>query len=371
MLYPVLPVYLKSIGFSALLIGILEGIAEATAGLSKGYFGNMSDRLNRRAPFIRTGYFLSSVSKPMLALFTYPMWIFFARTLDRLGKGIRTSARDTVLSFESTPETKARIFGLHRGFDTLGAFAGPVFALIFLSYYPDNFNALFLIAFIPGILSVSLTFFLKDKIIGKKTSIQETGFFSFIKFWKVAGKDYKNLVTGLLVFSLINSSDVFLLLMAKHIGFSNTGVISLYIFYNFVYAVFSYPVGILADKMGLKNIFATGLFIFSIVYGAMALQLPDTYIYAAFFLYGIYASATESVSKAWISNITEKEDTATAIGFYSAFNSISVMLASFIAGFLWFSFFPSLTFIVSSLVSFVLIFYFLSIKQKPLIQNSV
>jgi MFS family permease len=105
MLYPVMPVYLKSIGFSIVLIGVLEGFAEATAGLSKGYFGNLSDRTGLRKPFVQIGYALSALSKPMMAVFTYPLWVFFARTTDRLGKGIRTGARDALLSDEATPET--------------------------------------------------------------------------------------------------------------------------------------------------------------------------------------------------------------------------------------------------------------------------
>ncbi|MFA6923929.1 MAG: MFS transporter [Bacteroidales bacterium] len=108
MLYPVMPVYLKSIGFSVFLIGILEGVAEATAGLSKGYFGNLSDSIGKRAPFVKIGYILSAISKPMLAIFTFPLWIFTARTMDRFGKGIRTSARDALLSDETTPKTKER-----------------------------------------------------------------------------------------------------------------------------------------------------------------------------------------------------------------------------------------------------------------------
>src|SRR3954464_11178614 len=119
MLYPVIPVYLKEIGFSVLLIGILEGVANFTSGLSKGYFGKMSDEKGLRLPFVKTGYLLSAISKPMMAFFIYPLWIFFARTIDRLGKGLRTAARDALLSQNATPETKARVFGFHRAMDTL------------------------------------------------------------------------------------------------------------------------------------------------------------------------------------------------------------------------------------------------------------
>ena len=116
------------------LIGILEGFAEAIAGLSKGYFGHLSDTIGKRKPFVQLGYSLSAVSKPMMAVMTFPFWIFGARTIDRLGKGIRTGARDAMLSSETTQEFKGRVFGFHRAFDTLGAALGPLAALVFLMY---------------------------------------------------------------------------------------------------------------------------------------------------------------------------------------------------------------------------------------------
>ena len=144
MLYPVMPVYLQSIGFSVVLIGLLEGMAEATAGLSKGYFGNFSDKIGSRVPFVRWGYTLSAVSKPLMALFTFPLWVIFARTLDRLGKGVRTGARDAMLSDETTRENKGKVFGFHRALDTAGAAVGPFAALIFLYYYPGQYKWLFI-----------------------------------------------------------------------------------------------------------------------------------------------------------------------------------------------------------------------------------
>lgn len=161
MLYPIMPIYLKSIGFSIVLIGILEGIAEATAGLSKGYFGKRSDLSGKRVPFVQLGYAFSAISKPMMAAFIFPIWIFFARTIDRLGKGIRTGARDAILSAEATPETKGKVFGFHRSMDTFGAVLGPAFALLYLYYYPQDYKTLFLIAFLPGLLAVSASFSLR------------------------------------------------------------------------------------------------------------------------------------------------------------------------------------------------------------------
>ena len=368
MLYPVMPVYLKSIGFSVVLIGILEGMAEATAGISKGYFGKLSDLSGKRVPFVRIGYAFSAISKPLMAFFIYPLWIFFARTIDRFGKGIRTGARDAILSEEATPETKGKVFGFHRSMDTLGAVLGPMFALIYLYYYPQDYKTLFFIAFIPGMLAVVSTFYLKEKR-EKMTIVKvSTSFFSFLKYWKVSTPDYRKVVIGLLIFTLFNSSDVFLLLKVKQAGLDDTMVIGIYIFYNLTYALFAFPIGILADKLGLKSILITGLAIFSIVYCGMALTSNLSVFLILFFLYGIYASATEGISKAWISNITDKKDIATAIGTFSGLQSICTMLASSLTGLLWFRFGATAAFMVTAVVTFILLFYFISIPE-PVIQK--
>lgn len=311
MLYPVMPLYLKHIGYTALFIGILEGIAESVAGLSKSYFGKLSDATGKRLPFVQLGYALSAISKPMLALFIYPWWIFLSRTIDRLGKGIRTGARDALLSDECTKENKARVFGFHRSLDTLGAVFGPAIALIFLYFYPDDYNTLFLIAFLPGLLAIVATFLIREKkklvvapINPKQTKVS---FFAFASYWKKSSPQYKKLVTGLLIFALFNSSDVFLLLKMKESGLSDTDVIGVYIFYNLVFALLAYPIGILADRIGLKKIFITGLFVFAAVYIGFAFNNTMPVFFFLFFMYGLYAAATEGISKAWISNIVDKK----------------------------------------------------------------
>lgn len=208
MLYPIMPLYLKSIGFSIVVIGILEGFAEAVAGFSKGYFGKLSDHKGRRVPFIQLGYALSAISKPMLAVFTFPVWVFFSRSLDKVGKGIRTGARDALLSDEATPETKGKVFGFHRSMDTMGAVLGPVVALIYLHFFPQDYKTLFLITFAPGVLTVIASFLLKDKP-KQITEKKNISFFSFIHYWKESSPEYKKLIIGLLLFTLFNSSDVF------------------------------------------------------------------------------------------------------------------------------------------------------------------
>jgi MFS family permease len=359
MLYPIMPIYLKSIGFSILLIGVLEGFAEALAGLSKGYFGKLSDSTGKRVPFVQLGYGLSALSKPMMAVFIYPLWIFFARAIDRLGKGLRTGARDAILSDEATPETKGKVFGFHRSMDTLGAVLGPALALLYLYFYPEDYKTLFYIAFIPGLVALMTSFYLKEKKVKQAIVYNKIPFFSFLDFWKHSPPVYRKVVLGLLAFTLFNSSDVFLLLKAKQSGLSDTMVIGVYIFYNLVYAISSYPMGMLADKLGLKKIFIFGMVLFAIVYFGMSIN-NNTYIFfALFLLYGIYAAATEGVSKAWISNITDKKDTATAIGTYAGFQSICLMIASSLAGLIWYQFGMGATFIVTGITTTIVIVYFL------------
>lgn len=360
MLYPIMPIYLKSIGFSIVLIGVLEGIAEATAGLSKGYFGKQSDLSGKRVPFVQVGYALSAISKPMMAFFIYPLWIFFARTVDRFGKGIRTGARDAILSNEATPETKGKIFGFHRSLDTLGAVLGPLLALLYLHFFPEDYINLFYIAFIPGLLAIFASFYLKDKKKNSPKKIVQVPIFSFLSYWKESPVKYRKVVIGLLAFTLFNSSDVFLLLKAKDAGLDDTAVIGIYIFYNLIYAVFALPIGILADKIGLKKIFVFGLAIFAIVYFSMS-SCTNLYAFICiFFLYGIYAAATEGISKAWITNIIDKKDTATAIGTYTGFQSIFTMFASSLAGLIWYNFGANITFIVTGFTTLIVIFYFLT-----------
>lgn len=362
MLYPIMPIYLKTIGFSIVLIGILEGVAEATAGLSKGYFGKWSDNSGKRLPFVQVGYMLSGLSRPMMGMFVFPIWIFFSRTLDRFGKGIRTAARDAILSDEATPETKGKVFGLHRSLDTLGAVLGPSLALLYLYFYPGNYKTLFFIAFIPSLFAVGASFLIKEKHNSPKENRKPTSFLDFLNYWKIAPEAYKKLVIGLLVFAIINSSDVFLLLKAKQAGLSDTMVIGVYIFYNLIYALFALPLGIYADKIGLKNMFVFGLLVFSAVYFGIGLSNNLYVIIGMFFLYGLYSAATEGISKAWISNISNKADTATAIGTYAGFQSICAMIASSIAGLIWYNFGASATFIVTASISAFLIVYFSRLK---------
>lgn len=369
MLYPVIPVYLKEIGFSILLIGILEGVVNFTAGISKGYFGKLSDEKGLRLPFVKLGYLFSAVSKPLMAVFVYPAWIFFVRSIDRLGKGIRTASRDALLSQQATKETKARVFGFHRSMDTVGAAIGPVIALLFLYFSHGSYITLFYIAFIPGIISVLLIFLLKEKKQPVST-LGKGNFFSYFSYWKIASPEFKKMVPALLLFALFNSSDVFLLLITKEsIGSSNVTImgatfnadtitIAAYIFYNLIYALSSYPIGVMADRTGFRKMIASGLILFALVYTGFAFNPSVSVIFLLFAIYGVYAAATEGVVKAWITNLSHEQNTATAIGFYTSAESVCSLFASIIAGAIWTGFGSTYTFLITGIVAFVVAIYF-------------
>lgn len=336
MLYPVMPVYLKSIGFSIAVIGVLEGFAEAVAGLSKGYFGKLSDTVQRRLPFVQLGYFMSAISKPMIAFFVAPAWVFICRTIDRVGKGVRTGARDALLSDEATTQTKGRVFGFHRSMDTCGAVLGPAFALFYLYYHPGGYVSLFYIAFIPGLLAVSASLMLKEKRHSdQKKAETKFSFFSFILYWKQAPYLYRRLCTALLIFALFNSSDIFLLMKIKEAGASDIDVIAAYILYNLIYALAAYPIGKLSDKVGFKKVMINGILLFAIVYTGFSFTGNALLHYILFAIYGLYAASTEGVAKAWITNSVKISDTATAVGTFTAFQSICALFASSITGFMW------------------------------------
>lgn len=375
MLYPVIPAYLQEIGFSVFMIGVLEGLVNFTAGFSKGYFGKKSDERGLRLPFVKLGYLLSNLSKPMMAIFTFPAWIFLVRTLDRLGKGVRTAARDALLSQQATPQTKARVFGFHRSMDTVGAAIGPVIALVFLFQYPGHYKTLFYLAFFPGIIAILLIFLLREKKQPVST-LEKGNFFSYFNYWKIASPEFKAIVPGLLVFALFNSSDIFLLLVTKQVlngrsvnffgtSFnSDTITIAAYILYNLIYAAASYPMGVLADRLGYRKVILFGFLIFAGVYAGFAFADSISLIFILFGIYGLYAAATEGVIKAWITNLSQDSDTATAVGFYTSCESICTLFASVIAGAIWTNSGAAVTFLSTAGITVLVCLYLIFRSKK-------
>jgi MFS family permease len=360
MLYPITPIFLTAVlGSSMAVVGIIEGIAEFIAGLLKGYFGNLSDKVGKRSVFIVIGYGLSAIAKPLPGIFQNIPIVLFSRVADRTGKGIRTAPRDALLGSYSNGNSGA-VFGFHRGMDTLGAAIGPAIALVFLHYFPNNFQLIFLVAFIPSAIAIAFTLLVKDKPVELKQKSKK----NYAEFWKSAPTSYKKLVVLITIFSLVNSSDVFLILKSRDISDSSTLAIFGYIFFNLVYAAASYPLGGLSDKFGKRKVFSFGLIIFSVVYFGFALAPEIEFIWLLFALYGIYAAATEGISKAWVSDLIPDEQRGSAIGLLTMLSSFSVMLGSFATGILWDRFGSSVPFLLSAVVSSVIAFIILFQKDK-------
>lgn len=367
MLYPVIPLYLQQIGFTIAGIGWLEGTVQFLAGISKGYFGKWSDDRGRRLPFIQWGYALSALSKPLMGWLIHPLWILGVRGMDRLGKGMRTAPRDAWLAAEAGPN-KATVFGFHRSMDTWGAAIGPLLALCYLLYRPGDYATLFLLAFLPGLLSVLLLFTLKENRTEKKRS-KPGGFFSYLSYWKEAPLSLRKVVPALLLFALFNSSDIFLLLMAREsIGETNmtllgqsipadAWIIGAYILYNAVYALTAFPLGKWAERIGTRTMIGMGFVVFSVVYTGFGMGAGPNALLLLFCLYGIYAAATEGMIKAWITEQVPSEKSGTAIGFFTSLESISIWLASGLAGMMWTYGNASLPFYASAFVALMVAIY--------------
>ncbi len=359
MLYPVTPLFLAGVlGSSMALIGIIEGLAEVTAAMLKGYFGLLSDKYRKRSPFVSLGYSISALSKPLPGLFPAIGTVTASRIFDRVGKGIRTAPRDALLADYAEGNSGA-VFGFHRGMDTVGAVLGPLAAILLLSIYNNDFRLIFLLAFVPSIIATALTFLVKDKGVKPRSA---TKVFDF-SFWKEAPPVYRKLVILTAVFSFANSSDVFLILKLKQVSASDTTAIIGYVFYNVIYAASSYPAGLLADKNGKKNIYITGLFLFSFVYLGFAIASNLYIIFILFALYGIYAAATEGILKAWISDIIPDDRRASAIGILVMISGFMVMAGSAAAGVLWDQFGSAVPFLFSSAVTLVVAVLMIRVKK--------
>lgn len=335
MLYPVLPAFLDGIGFGVMGIGLLEGLAVLISGFGNAYFGSLSDQIDRRYIFIRSGYLLSAIGKPLMGLFPFVGPVFAGRSIDRMGKGMRGAARDAVLVGESRPEDRGKVFGFHRAMDTLGAVIGPILALVYLHFYPNDIASILVLSFVPGIVSVAITFFLPKEGAPQPQPGRPRPFKGIFKFWKRASPDYKRLLGGLLAFALLNSSDLLLLLRAGEAGVTTANVVQAYIIYNIVYALASFPLGGLADKLGFKPVFLAGMAAFACVYAGMAFATEEWQVYLLFGLYGCFSAANEGIAKSWLSLFIAPADKGTGLGLYKFSSNATNFLASPLMGGIW------------------------------------
>lgn len=361
MIYPIVPIFLTSVLHTPVeIIGLIEGVAEATASIGKFIFGAYSDYMQKRKPFVIGGYFLSAVSKILIGLsYSWPL-VLFARFIDRTGKGVRTAARDSLLLENTTGDNKGFIFGFHRAFDSLGAVLGPLIALGLLAFLKENMRLTFLIAFIPALIAVILLFFFVRE---KKIKSEKKFHFQNFK-WSLLDKRLKIFLIISFIFSAGNSSDAFLLLQAKNLGLSTTLVVLAYVLYNISQTGSAVPLGKLSDTIGAKKIFSFGLLVFSLVYFLFGIVNSASYLWLLFPVYGIYISATDGVSKAYISQFIQKEESGTFFGAYYFLTALGTFLASFVGGILWSQIHPSATFIYGSVMALSAFAVFVLTKKE-------
>ena len=361
MIYPIIPIFLTAVlGAPMAVIGMIEGIAEATASLLKVFSGYISDLFGKRKPLAVFGYGFSTLSKLILALaHIWPM-VLLARLVDRVGKGIRVSARDALIADSTEAGSRGAVFGFHRAMDTLGAVGGPLIAIGLLALFTSNYRLIFLISFIPALIGVLiLQLFVQEvrpPVPAEKIKLSWDGF----------NRQFYVFLFVSVIFSLGNSSDVFLILRSKDLGMSAMLVVLAYVVYNIFYALFSYPAGMVADKIGFRKVLLAGFFIFALVYAGFGFNTSPHYVWPLFAVYGFYIAFTEGVSKAYISNIAPKEKVGTAIGLYYTATGVAVLFASLMAGWLWSAFGAAYTFYYGSITALLAcgLFVILSIYER-------
>ena len=336
MLYPITPIFLNSIlGASMASLGLIEGIAEAIASLLKTYSGSWSDSISKRKPFVLIGYLLGAIAKPFIGLSHSWIHVLGARSLDRTGKGIRSAPRDALIADSVDSKNLGAAFGWHRGMDTAGAAVGPLLAIWLLSLQPDNLRVLYYWALIPGLISVLIILSLKEKTNAEPKQKKNQSFANPFKTWKLTRPEFKKYIFTWGIFSLANSSDVFLLMKCKAFGISTQAVILMYCLYNLVYALSSPYFGKKSDNIDRRKILFFGLIIFSLVYLGFAFAQSTWQFWALFIIYGLYMGATDGVGKALAIDLAPAELKATSIGILGTVTGLCTIFASVAAGLIW------------------------------------
>ena len=335
--YPLFPKFIVSVlGAPVAVLGLIEGIAEGTATFLRYPFGQWSDRLGRRRPFVFAGYGLSAVGKFVIAIAGVWGLALVGRVIDRMGKGIRTAPRDALIGAGTAPEQQGLAFGLHRTMDTMGAAIGPLIALFALQLGLP-FRWVLGLAVIPALFSVVV---IAVAVRERRQAPAPAAF----RLRLPASPAYRWLLAGSLVFGLGNSSDMFILLKAQDVGLGTSGVILVYVLYNLVYAGASLPLGGLSDRVGQFPLVIAGYVVFAAVYAGFALAGSVLGVAVLFAFYGLYIAATEGTSKALISRATPLNERASAIGLQATLGGVTTLVASSLGGVLWSAFGPWATF---------------------------
>ena len=354
MLYPVMPTFITQVlGAPVAVLGLIDGVAEGSAAIFKTIFGNWSDQLGKRKPFIVLGYLTSTASKAFIALSRTWGLVFVGRVLDKFGKGVRTGARDALLLDASDATDRGLVFGVQQGLDSGGAVVGPLIALALLQAFNNDIRTVLYVAIIPsliGVLIVSLVHEPTPKVEDLPSldehekgqeELDRTGASPSPKTVlnlnvRSLPRELKIFVLANGLFALGNSSDSFLILRSEQVGLSLSLVIVAYVIYNAVYSLASPVAGAVADKIGPKRVYVAGVVIYLLVYLGFALNTSTLGVWLLFAIYGLYIAQTDSVSRALVGQyIAGESNAAGTYGLLQSVISIGLVAASVIGGILW------------------------------------
>jgi MFS family permease len=331
MAYPLLPVFLSTVlGASAMSVGAIEGAAESTAALLRLASGWWSDRLRRRKPLVVLGYGLASAVRPLVGLARSTGQVLAIRVADRVGKGIRTSPRDALIADSVDPAIRGRAFGFHRSGDNLGAVFGPLLAFALLRWERVDLRSVFLLTAIPAALSVALLVFgLRERPRRAPARAERLDLSMALpgRFWAYLGV--------VLLFTLGNSTDAFLLLRASQLGVATALVPILWALLNLVKALASTPGGVLSDRVGRKIPILAGWLLYAAVYLGFGRAHAQWQAWALFAVYGIFFGLTEGVEKALVADLVPAERRGAAFGFYNLAIGVAALPASLLFGAIW------------------------------------
>jgi len=367
MVYPIIPLYLSAaFGATPALIGLIEGIAESLASLLKVFSGYITDKFGKKKPIAFIGYAAGLVYKVALILAGSWGGVLGARVIDRVGKGIRTAPRDVMVCDSADGNNLGKAFGVHKALDMAGSAIG-----IFISYLllekagkTAAYKELFAISIIPAILGLLMFFFIKEKRTHEDAKKREP-FWQNIK--KLDGQLKLYLFVAFL-FTLGNSSNAFLLLRAKSVGFDDNNVILLYLIFNLTASILSIPLGRLSDRVGRKKLLVAGYIVFSAVYLGFAFASSQFTIVIVFVLYGFYSAMITGVERAFIAEISPVDLKGSMLGLHSTIVGIALLPSSVIAGFLWVRFGASSPFLFGSVMSLLAAFILLLFMKNGTMQ---
>jgi len=336
-IYPLLPVYLtRVLGAGAVSLGLIEGFAEAANSVLKVLSGHYSDRWRIRRPIVIAGYGLSSAVRPLTALVASWPQLFAVRFADRVGKGIRGAPRDALLAACATPETRGRVFGFHRAMDHVGAVFGPLLASLFLFALPGRYRTLFALTLIPGSLAVASLFLLREPAHDSRPrSSAAADPQGGLAGWRALPRQYFVVLAVLLVFTLGNSADAFLLLRLSDAGVAIAAIPLLWALLHVVKAALSMWGGIKSDRWGRRLVIGGGWAVYALVYAGFALSTSIGALVAWFLFYGVYYGLSEGTEKALVADLAPASLRGTAFGLYNAAIGIGSLLASVAFGLVW------------------------------------